>query len=119
MTRLSKNFKRKEFQCPCCDVDTVDAQLIEILQRLRDHFEKRVVVTSGSRCNAYNEKIGGGKKSQHLTGRAADIAVQDVPTAIVQELLEDWNVPGLGCYDNFTHVDTRTGYARWNMRTDR
>lgn len=94
-------------------------QLVELLQRIRDHFDRKITVTSGCRCERYNKEVGGSPKSQHLYGRAADIVVEDVPANIVQELLDGWDVPGLGYYDDFTHLDSRTGGARWDKRSSR
>lgn len=116
MSGLSPNFKRGEFACPCgnCDLDTIDVELLLILEHIRDHFDRPITITSGHRCAEYNKKIGGGLYSQHLYGRAADIVVKGVPANLVQELCENLEVPGLGSYDNFTHIDTRTDRpARW------
>lgn len=117
MTKLSNNFSRSEFKCNCgeCDYDTVDAELVEVLQDVRDKYAASVTVTSGNRCAEYNKKIGGSEKSYHVRGRAADIVVKGIsPDEIYQYL--DWKYPdkfGLGKYDDFTHIDTRTGKGRW------
>lgn len=118
MTMLSKNFAREEFECKCgmCGEDTVDAELITVLQDVRDHFGKGVRVTSGVRCEVYNKKIGGSDKSQHILGRAADIQVKGVEPSKVYRYLELKYAGklGLGGYDDFTHVDSRSeGGARW------
>ncbi len=116
MVRLSLNFFRKEFECPCgCGFDTVDAELIKVLQDLRDAFGKGVRINSGCRCNEYNKQIGGSKKSQHVLGRAADIAVNDTPPSAVYEYLNSKypNLYGLGKYSSFVHIDTRKSKARW------
>ncbi|MEO0437895.1 MAG: D-Ala-D-Ala carboxypeptidase family metallohydrolase [Pseudomonadota bacterium] len=118
MARLSPNFERWEFKCPCgCGFDTVDKELLEYDQALSDHFDnRRVIITSACRCAAYNASVGGGPNSQHLFGRANDIIIEGIHPHLVQELLDDWGVPGLGYYDDFTHLDTRTGRARWDKR---
>lgn len=112
---LTPNFRRSEFSCACgCGRDTVDVELMLILEHIRDHFDRPVHITSGHRCEEYNKEVGGSPNSQHLHGRAADIIVQDVPAHLVQELCEDLDVPGLGKYEDFTHIDTRTNRpARW------
>lgn len=58
-----------------------------VLQPLRDHFNKPVKVTSGYRSKELNAKIGGKPNSQHLTGHAADIIVPDVPILDVYEYI--------------------------------
>lgn len=58
-----------------------------VLQPLRDHFNKPVKVTSGYRNKELNAKIGGKPNSQHLTGHAADIIVPGVPLLDVYEYI--------------------------------
>lgn len=114
--KLSPNFNRKEFACQCgCGFDTVDAELVSVLESVREHFNKPVTVNSGARCATHNANIGGKPTSQHLLGRAADIVVKGVKSADVQAFLL-FKYPdryGIGQYENFTHIDTRTGRARW------
>ena len=113
MGDISKNFDRSEFKCPCCDQDTVDAELITMLQAIRDNFGP-VVITSANRCEDYNAKVGGSKKSQHLKGRAADIVVRGHTPKEIGDFIEK-NFPncGLGVYSDFTHIDSRGSRARW------
>ena len=119
MGDLSKNFSRWEFRCKCgCGLDTVDYQLLSLLERLRIYYGSRgITINSGSRCPEYNKKIGGKPKSQHLIGRAADFTVAGASPKLVQRYL-DLTYPdglGIGSYNTFTHVDTRTGGpARWS-----
>jgi len=109
----SQYFSRAEFKCPCCSFDTVDYELIKVLEYIREHFDKPVIVDSGCRCPAHNHDVGGSAGSQHLLGRAADIRIAGVDPQLVYELADQMEVGGLGEYSNFTHIDTRTGYARW------
>jgi uncharacterized protein YcbK (DUF882 family) len=114
MGDLNQYFSRSEFACSCgCGYDTVDAMLLEALRELRRHFKKPIRVTSGCRCKAHNEAVGGSERSQHTLGRAADIQVVDVSPADVQDLAESLGL-SVGRYETFTHIDTRTGVpARW------
>jgi uncharacterized protein YcbK (DUF882 family) len=115
MIKLSKHFVRSEFQCRCgCGFDTVDAVLINILEDVREHFNKPVHITSGCRCLEHNEREGGSSKSQHLLGRAADIIVADTEPDDVARYLEiTLGGCGIGRYPTFTHVDSRNVAARW------
>lgn len=110
-------FKREEFACNCgCGFDTVDFELIDLLEGLREYIRSPVIITSGCRCKEYNARVGGSQNSQHLLGRASDIVVNEVPPEIIQRYLKGkyHGRYGIGSYDNFTHVDTRTnGPARW------
>lgn len=117
--QISKNFFRHEFACPCgCGFDTVDVELVKLLQMVRDTFDAPVTINSGCRCPGYNLDANGALNSQHLYGRAADIVVHGVHPDEVHRLLNREAVmpaPGLGKYSTFTHVDTRSGArARWN-----
>ena len=53
-------------------------QLCEnVLQPLRNHLGKPVVINSGFRSQAVNMAVGGAKNSQHTKGEAADIKCKD------------------------------------------
>ena len=58
-------------------VENLRALCLEVLQPLRDHLGRPVVVSSGYRCKDLNKKVGGVENSQHLKGEAADIKVRD------------------------------------------
>lgn len=117
MGDLSENFSRREFACKCgCGKDTVDVELLKYLEQIRSHFDARVTVTSGNRCASHNARAGGLPTSQHLVGRAADIVISNIDPSIVSELADQLGVPGVGSYDTFTHIDTRSPSgvkARW------
>ena len=113
----SKYFSRSEFACKCgCGFDTVDTELLIVLETIRGHFAAPVYIASGCRCGIYNRRIAGALHSQHIKGRAADIYIKTVAPEIVQGFLES-RYPGkfgIGRYETFTHIDTRTGPpARW------
>ena len=116
--KISRNFDRSEFACKCgCGQDTVDADLLDMLETLRRRFGQPITITSGNRCAEYNAKIGGAKNSQHLYGRAADIVVKDVTPKEIYNALNAYlhNRCGLGLYSGWVHVDTRTGVmSRWD-----
>lgn len=114
--RLSENFYRREFACKCgCGLDSIEMETVEVLQAVRDHFGVPVSITSGLRCKAHNARVGGAPRSQHLTGRAADIKVHGVmPRAVYEWLVSEYpGRYGVGLYSTFVHVDTRPGAARW------
>lgn len=116
MGDLTKNFSRSEFACKCkCGYDTIDYELVVILQEVADHFDKPVKITSGCRCFNHNKMVGGKPESQHLLARAADIQVIDIDPSEVRAFLNSKypNRLGIGSYETFTHVDTRKGKARW------
>lgn len=114
--KLSKNFKVSEFACKDgTDTIFIDSDLVELLQKIRDHFGKPVIINSGYRTEPYNKKVGGANQSQHLYGRAVDIKINGVTPKEVAEFAETLirNVGGIGIYSTFTHIDVRAKKARW------
>ncbi len=91
---LSKHFSRKEFKCKCgkCDYDTIDAELLVILEDVREHFGKPVIINSGNRCPTHNKNVGGATNSYHVRGRAADIVIKGV-SLILSMLILMGNIP--------------------------
>jgi uncharacterized protein YcbK (DUF882 family) len=113
----SKYFKRTEFECSCgCQFYAVDAELLRVLEDVREHFGKPVRITSGCRCEEHNKRIGGAPKSKHMQGIAVDIQVKDVDAHDVYKYLDDKypNNYGLGDANSFTHVDVRPCRSRWS-----
>lgn len=116
-TYLSKNFRVKEFACKDgSDPVFISAELVELLQKIRDHFERPVTITSGFRTAKHNKAEKGATYSQHLYGTAADIKVSGVKPADVAAYAETLlpNSGGIGRYKTFTHVDVRPTKSRWN-----
>ncbi|EAW5910815.1 serine/threonine protein kinase [Salmonella enterica] len=113
---ISKYFKRKEFSCRCgCGQDTVDAELLAILEDVREHFGKPVIINSANRCPTHNKRVGGASNSTHLRSIASDIVVKGVSPSAVYDYL-DSKYPskyGIGKYNSFTHIDVRGYRARW------
>ena len=121
-TKLSKNFKVKEFSCKgksCgCKETLIDDKLVEYLQQIRDHFGKSITITSGHRCATHNRSVRGATSSRHIKGQAADIKVKDVAPREVAKYAESIGCLGIGLYETandgyFTHIDTRTTKSFW------
>jgi hypothetical protein len=115
--RLSENFRLDEFKCKCgkCDPVLVDDQLIIYLQKIRDHFGKRVNVNSGYRCAKHNAdpKVGGSPSSHHVKGMAADIRVEGVTPEEVARYAESIGIQRIGLYDNFVHIGSDSKKRFW------
>lgn len=123
--KLTPHFSLSEFACR--DGTPVPTRwharvrcLAEQLEVLRAELGgKPIKITSGYRPPAYNRSVGGGKRSQHLVARAADIKVRGVTArkvhATVLRLIRDGRMHngGVGRYSSFVHYDIRPKPARW------
>lgn len=117
VTKLSKDFRVREFRCKNgADPIFVDTALVELLQKIRDHFGAPITINSAYRTPEYNKKVGGSTYSQHQYGKAADIVVKGVKPAEVAAYAEQLmpSYGGVGRYATFTHVDVRDEKSRWN-----
>jgi len=93
---------------------------LNLLESLRSDFGKPVNVHSGYRDKEYNASVGGATMSKHLQFNAIDFSINGIPPLELAMWLEK-NIMsfklGIGLYDSFVHLDTRTllGFssARW------
>lgn len=114
--KLSYHFKTTELDCNgkgCCSTTLIDKELVVYLERIRIHFGKPVIINSGYRCGRHNKAVGGAKYSKHTLGKAADIVVKGVPTLKVAQYCEAIGIKGIGHYETFVHIDTRTKKSFW------
>lgn len=63
------------------DAEVANLQLLvdNVLQPVRDHYQRGVKINSGFRHPEVNAKVGGSKTSDHCKGMAADIEIPGVP----------------------------------------
>ena len=121
MGDITDHFSRKEFACNCgCGFAAIDIQIVQALEILRNKICKPIVILSGCRCPAHNAAVNGSPKSQHLCGRAADIAVKGMrkdAIAKAAEAVKIFEAGGIGKYSWGVHLDIRdTGAVRWENR---
>lgn len=116
-SQITAHFNSAEFICKCknksCATTEIDPALVTTLQRIRDHFGAEVTINSAYRCKKHNAAVGGAKSSKHLYGQAADIKVEGVRPKTVAQYAESIDVLGIGLYDSFVHIDTRTKKFYW------
>lgn len=106
---------RKEWACPCTRCGGFPAEpeesLVRILDELREHFGKPVIISSGVRCKAHNAELPGSVyNSRHLSGKAADFCVQGLTAANVKvycdRLVSQGKLRYCYCIDgSFLHID--------------
>ena len=115
-TKLSANFRAREFDCQgtgCCSETPIDEKLVRYLQKIRDHFGKPVVLTA-YRCPIHNAKVANAAtRSYHTFGQAADFHIDGVKPAQIAKYAESIGILGIGLYDTFVHIDTRTAKSFW------
>jgi len=61
----------------------------EILQPIRDYFQKPVMISSGYRSPELSQKIGSSSRSQHCKGEAADIEIAGVSNKELADFIND------------------------------
>lgn len=114
--KISTNFRSKEFDCQgngCCSITPIDEKLVEYLQQIRTHFGKPVYVTA-YRCKTHNAKVANAApNSYHCYGMAADFHIDGVTPAEIAKYAESIGIKGIGLYDTFVHIDTRTTKSFW------
>lgn len=113
---VAKNFRVKEFACQDkSDPIFISAELVEVLQDVRNYFGRAVSINSAYRNPTHNKKVGGVANSYHLYGMAADIVVSGVPARNVYNYLcsKYHDKYGIGRYETFTHIDVRPIFSRW------
>jgi len=130
MGDLTKNFSSWEFECRCGHLHTEDEQInpqfVEILQKLRDSWERPINILSGYRCPCH--KLTAMRPgSKHALGVAADIVVAGIsPVQVASRVYSDFfpeTFGGLGInWEKGTvHVDARPfeDAAVWQYRHGR
>jgi uncharacterized protein YcbK (DUF882 family) len=101
-------FNYSEFDSP--DVQgsgqLMDKTLLEMLDEVRDKFDKPIHITSGFRTPAHNEKVGGVETSSHLKGLAVDIACKKSTDRFdLINCLLDVGFNRIGIANSFIHAD--------------
>ena len=113
MGDLSAHFSLSEFRDRSTGhVLRPPAQLLTVLERIRELRPGPLRIVSGHRCCEHNAAVGGADQSRHIYGDAADIPAG---RATVAEAAAAGAV-GIGESDGWAiHVDVRPGGpARWS-----
>ena len=91
MQQITEHFTVEEFersstadrlgiinQVPESLIPNLRALCVEVLEPLRAFAGKPIVISSGYRCPALNQAVGGVPQSQHLRGEAADLHLPSI-----------------------------------------
>ena len=114
------NFEPWEVACQCGCGALPKPHAMDNLQMLREKIGKPLVITSGMRCPAHNEKVSStGLSGPHTTGTAFDIAVSRglAVRLLALALKGPWR--GIGVNQKgggrFIHLDmARKDYMIWS-----
>ena len=123
--QVTPHFKLAKLWSPdTCEIfcDKLFWAHMDKLEKLRCNLDMVLVVNSGHRSIAHNEKIGGVSKSMHLRF-ATDLSPRG--SGKMKDRLERLNdeaerlgFSGIGRYNSFLHVDCRELVGRINARWD-
>lgn len=108
MGDLTTNFSREEFSCKCgCGFDSIDPQVVTMLQSVRDIYGRGISITSGCRCDAHNAAVGSKPNSAHTKGLAVDVACHSshLRFLLIQAALMA-GFSRIGLHKDFVHIDS-------------
>ena len=108
-----KHFTPREFTCKCeglCDHPVViSLDLVAKLDSIRESIGRPIGITSGTRCERHNQRVGGKQRSAHIpkngVSHAVDIHCPDSSFryAFLKSALPLFN--RIGIAKDFIHVD--------------
>ena len=108
-----KHFTPREFTCKCdglCDHPVViSLELVAKLDSIRDSMGRSIGITSGTRCERHNQRVGGKRRSAHTpkngVSHAVDVHCPDSAFryAFLKSALPLFN--RIGIAKSFIHVD--------------
>lgn len=115
MTRSETAARRKIANAPGpAAIAALKALCENVLEPVREHFGRPVLVTSGYRAPTLNKAIGGSGTSQHCLGEAADFTVQGVSNLEVCQ----WIMRNLR-YDQLIYEFGESGWVHCSWRIGR
>ena len=103
-----KHFNYSEFDSP--DVQgsgqMMNKLVLDMLDDVRDKFDKPIHINSGYRTPQHNEDVGGTENSSHLRGFAVDIACNNsIDRFDLINCLLDVGFSRIGVAKTFIHAD--------------
>jgi len=106
---MSQHFKPQEFSCPHCGANEIKTEFVDRLEEVRKVYGKPMYITSGYRCPAHNQAVGGVPESAHVDGIAADIGCSFAGDRMKLVTLAIANgIKRIGIAKTFVHLDVST-----------
>jgi uncharacterized protein YcbK (DUF882 family) len=118
LARLAPNGLLKQRES--VDTACLKPKLVRMLKQVERHFGKRLIVTSGYRSPAYNKKVRGAEKSQHMYCAAVDVQLPGVSKWELAKYVRA--MPGRGGVGTYCHASIHidVGPERdWNWKCGR
>jgi len=118
LARLAPNGLLKQRET--VDTACLKPKLVRMLKQVERHFGERLVVTSGYRSPAYNKKVRGAEKSQHMYCAAVDVHMPGVTKFELARYVRA--LPGRGGVGTYCHgaIHIDVGPERdWNWKCGR
>lgn len=100
LARLAPNGLLKQRES--VDTACLKPKLVRMLKQVERHFGKRLVVTSGYRSPAYNKRVRGAEKSQHMYCAAVDVQLPGVNKWELARYIR--SMPGRGGVGTYCHA---------------
>jgi uncharacterized protein YcbK (DUF882 family) len=117
--KLAPNFTVSEYS-KGGDVARIDPKHVDCLQELRDSVGRPVVINSGYRSFDHNNQIYWARnekptRSQHISGRAADIKIGNMTGFEIAQAAIDACGPNIsiGVGLHYAHIDVRGHFKVW------
>lgn len=129
MPKVTDHFDSDEFRChdgtayPVAWRTSRLLPLCEVLEEIRAEVGCPIRILSGYRSPAWNARVKGAEKSQHVEGRAVDIVADGVSVArlhaVAMRLAKQpgSKIGGVGLYKSWIHVDVRPRKADGTIAT--
>lgn len=102
-----RHFTEDEFKCKCgCEGNQISHALVDILDDLREEIGVPLVVSSGYRWPAHNDKVSStGRNGPHTTGKAADIRIMGMDAfLLLQVAMKSGKIYGIGVNQKGPHA---------------
>lgn len=109
------SFSPHEIACRGTGNIRIDTRSMDMLQKLRNHLGKPMIVNSGYRSPEHNRRVGGAKNSFHMKSMAFDVRMDNHDPHTFIEAAKQIGFRGIGTYpkQGFVHIDTRDYNARF------
>ena len=112
----SKHFSDQELRCSHCGENQMQPHFLELLERIREKFQKPMIVSSGYRCPDHPIEAKKAKPGAHASGLAVDIACSGLDAWRLLDIALEENVQGIGVQQTgggrFIHLDILEGENR-------